>query len=115
MTSLLRHCHLQHVCSCPSPLLHSTCFIQCWSLCDLHVAPHTFAQLFNYLFIYYNLFAISLWCCLQSNFHLWSLQTLSLIVQWKAIWGSKVGGWPLARTEESGRRNPNNPYIQVML
>ena len=38
VTSLLRHRHLQHVCSFPPPLLYSTHFIQCWSLCDVHVA-----------------------------------------------------------------------------
>ena len=32
VTSLLRHCHLQHACSFPSLLLHSTRFIQCWSV-----------------------------------------------------------------------------------
>ena len=48
VTYVLRHRHLRHVCSFPPPLLHSTRFIQCWSLCDLHVAPAIFAQMFNF-------------------------------------------------------------------
>jgi hypothetical protein len=56
VTSLLQHRHLQQVCSFPPPHLHSTHFIQCWSLCDLHVAPTIFAQLFSFLY-----FAIFLW------------------------------------------------------
>ena len=56
VTSLLRHCHLQHVCSFPPPLFHRTCFIQWWSLCGLHVAPTIFAQLFSFLY-----FVIFLW------------------------------------------------------
>ena len=65
VTSPLRRHHLQHVCSFPPPLLHSTRFIQCWSLFNLHVAPAIFAQLFNFLYIC-DLLAKSLWHYLQS-------------------------------------------------
>ena len=56
VTSLLRHHHLQRVCSFLPPLLHNTCFVQYESLCNLHVAPAIFAQLFSFLY-----FAIFLW------------------------------------------------------
>jgi hypothetical protein len=72
MTSLLSHHHLQHVYSFPPLLLHSTRFNQCWSLCHPHVAPAIFAQMVNL-----RSFVRSLWCCLQSYFHLWLLQALS--------------------------------------
>jgi hypothetical protein len=48
---LLWHCHLQHVYSFPPLLLHSTRFIQCWSLCHLHGTLAIFAQLFVFIFI----------------------------------------------------------------
>ena len=73
---LLHHCHLQYICLFPPPFFHSTRFIQCWSLCDLHVALAIFAQLFIFLFC--DFFARSLWHYLQFNFHLWLFQALSL-------------------------------------
>jgi hypothetical protein len=58
MTSLLRQYQLQWVCSFSPLRLHSTYLIQCWSLCDLHVAPAIFTQTFS--FLYFGIFLRSL-------------------------------------------------------
>ena len=89
VTSLLRRRHLQQVCSFSPPLLHSTRFIQCWTLCDLHVAPAIFAQLFSFLYFvnflrdHYDI---------TFNHLPYLSPKLSLIVQWDTIWGIKASG-----------------------
>ena len=114
MTSLLWHRHLQQVCLFPPPLFHSTFFIQCWSLCNLHVAPAIFSQLFSFLCFaiflrdHYDVafnpisildrFKLSLTHAMKNN-----LGVLRHVVDL------------LGRTKESGKRNPNNPHIKVML
>ena len=85
VTSLLGHRHLQHVCSFPSPLLHSTHFIQCWSLYSFTCWPCHICPIVQFS-SFCNIFARSLWHCLQSNFHLWSLQALS-----HCIMGNNLG------------------------
>ena len=56
-----------------------------------------------------------LWHYLQSNFHLWSLQGLSHCANGKQFGILRQAVNLLAQTKESGRRNPNNPHIKVML
>jgi hypothetical protein len=90
VTTLLWHRYLQHVCSFPPPFLHSTLSIQCWSLCNVHVAPAIFAQLFGFPY-----FAIFLQDYYDVHFNsIFDSSKLSLIVQWETIWGTKACGWP---------------------
>jgi hypothetical protein len=115
VTSLLRHHHLQHVCLLPTPLLHSTHFIQCYSLCDLHVAHAIFTQLFSFLF-YFAIF-------LRDHYDVAFSIQLSYLIAPNSLSSCNEKQFGvlrqrvdlLARTKESGRRNSNNLHIEVML
>ena len=107
VTSLLRHCHLHHICSFPPPFLHSIHFIQCWSLCELHVALAIFTQLFTFLY-FVSFFARSLWRCCRSNFHLWSPQALS-----HCAMGNNLGHKGRRLTSLSKRRKHGGEILTI--
>ena len=79
-----------------------------FSCCPYHIGPSVQFSLFC------NFFARSLCRCLQSNFHLWSLQALSHCTNEKQFGILRQVVDLLGRTEESMRRNPNNLHIELM-
>ena len=103
VTSLLRHCHLQWVCSFSSSLLHSTRFIQRWSLCDLHVDLAILAQLFN--FLYFAIFLRDHYDIAFNATSIFDRSKLSLIVQWETIW----------LTSLPERRNQGGEFLTILI